>query len=84
MTQDKIEQAVVAYIMAHGKKPKFVLLDEKSYEAFNKSFVPIERVAIYNERGEPDHKVKKFNTSAPCELEILEVKSDKELFEVVA
>lgn len=80
-----VEDAVTKYIFDNGRKPRFVLLDEKSYEEYSSCFTPRERVKT--EVGithKPQSKgISKIHLTK-VELEVLPVKSDKQLFEVVA
>ena len=44
ITQEMMEDAVVGYIADNHRKPKFVLLDKKSFTEFENSFLPKERL----------------------------------------
>lgn len=82
ITQEMIEDAAVQYIMNNPGKPKFVLLDKKSYDDFENSFLPHERFKPETEIEKDLPKITKMHTSK-AELQILKVDTDVEMFEVV-
>ena len=88
MTQNDIEQVVVDYIMDHGKNPKYVLIDERSYEKFNNMAIPREKINVLG-NYEPTDITKDLPTittmwTTKCNVEILSVKSEKTILEAVA
>ena len=85
VTQEMIEDAVVKYVLDHATKPRFVLLDIASYEKFSDAFTPVESVEYKNnkEAFEEPPKIARLHSSANCSVDILAVRSDKPLFEVV-
>ncbi len=83
ITQEKIEDAVIQYITDKCDKPKFVLMDEKSYKQYTESFIPREKVDLALPDEAKDSAPGKIYTTIKCSVEILEVKSDKAIFEVI-
>ncbi len=88
----EIEQKTLDYAVAnYGKAPRFVLMDDATYTAYNKFFYSKERLILKGTADSPEL----INTVNGCPanlkrvflenatLEILNVKSDKPIFEVV-
>jgi hypothetical protein len=87
VTQMDIEERAVEYMTNnYPRKPRFVLLDPESYKAFNKICFAKERIldANGNIQVQPKtpYRIEKIHCT-DCELRILEVDTDKEIFEVV-
>ncbi len=85
VTQLDIEEKVVDYIVQHGHKPRFVLLDKESYSMFNKIAHAKERIKLNKDPGDLDQKPTKIRTMYTTEaiVDILSVDLDKPFFEVV-
>jgi hypothetical protein len=81
VTQEMMTDKVFEHFNKYGmsKVPRFILLDNKSFDEFNKSFTPIERI---KGKDQSDEKISKFHTNG-IELEIFKIDVDKDLFEVV-
>ena len=78
MTQNDIEQVVVDYVMENGKNPKYVLMDERSYDKFHDGFTPKEKINVLG-KYEPTEITKDLPTihtmwTTKCNVEILRVK----------
>lgn len=79
ITIEDIEEKALDYIAAHPSlMPKFVLLDSKSYDAFNETLIPKERKG----QSDPGAKISKIQLYR-CLLDVLKVDTEKTLFEVV-
>jgi hypothetical protein len=77
--QSYIDNKVTQYVLDHGKKPRFVLLDKATFDRFTNYLKPKERIAI----AVNDHaKIAKMCCSADCWVDILSVNTDNSLFEV--
>lgn len=83
----QIEEAVVKFYEKNTKDPRFIVMDEESYEEFNKAYTPVERISTVNGEEtilEP-MKLSKFvcgTNAKPVELEIISVKAGVKLLAV--
>jgi len=78
--QDKIEELVVEYVVNHEgtKVPKYVLMSEKLFNRWNKSFTPKENVKTFAPSSAKGKKLAKLYTMSGVSVEILPVITDKE------
>ncbi len=78
-----IDDAVIQYIADKRTKPKFILMDMKTYGRFTESLLPRENIELALPEEAKGSESVKFYSTMNCVVEILEVKSDKPLFEIV-
>lgn len=81
VTQEMIEEKAVD-ALTEGVKPRFVLIDKKSYEQFIESMTPTERYITSSETVDRKPKLTQFHIVG-IPLKILEVNQEEDLFEVV-
>lgn len=79
---NEIEVKILSYQMANGNKsPRYVLMDEKTFEDFAKSFAPKTKFALPSVDSK-DAKVAKFHSAHNCIVDVLSVQSDYTIFDV--
>lgn len=90
VTQYNVEEKVRDYVTANHRKPKYVLMDSKTYKAFSKSFTPREKITYPNssefmiERSEEPTQIDlAWIYVSSYELKILSVNSNETIFEIV-
>lgn len=78
VTQEKIEDAVVAIWLKSGTPPTKLFLDTKSYREFCRSLTPIQRIPFEDTKS---NVLKMYHFDGA--VEIFEVNTEKELFQLV-
>jgi hypothetical protein len=56
-TSINIEKKVKAFKTKIKKDPRFIVMDQRSYDTFSQSFKPIERIQFFGER-DPEEKMR--------------------------
>lgn len=82
---DDIEQRIESYFDTNNQKsPLFILMDEKTYDAFCESLKPKERVELFFDREATYSKINKYHAKSGITLDILCIKSsDSPIFAIV-
>lgn len=72
-----------SYLADTGRKPRFLLLDKATYNAFTQSFIPKEKFELaINPIPTDAQRLSKLFLDGDIQLEVLEVNTTQHLFEV--
>lgn len=83
ITADTINGAVGQYLLSLGRKPKFALMDKHSFKEFIAKFVAKEKFILDPEPPRGRTNLMVLHCDGDCQVEILPVDVDYEMFEVI-